>query len=239
MTAPAMDFETMFGKAEAKVNYDEVPANEKDYLEVPKEGDSLQVIANKMAAVAQVVQRGASVCVYTGFKRAAHQSMDAEATARMSFTEPECLQYDQWKGGMVMPVINWALAKEPVSSGKGAVKRFKLRAAAMNIIWKVDTMVPENAMWLTKRRTYMLPLVTAVTQVEAQKLNLVGGQEILSEMDMAEVQTIRKVVAAGIGRMNEIFAAMHKLSSAINAAKDTLQAREHSLKKDLPGYKPK
>jgi hypothetical protein len=64
------------------------------------------------------------------------------------------------------------------------------------------------------------------------------GQEVLTEMEVAEVHTIGEAVNIAAAKVSEVFAELKKLSRSINAAKVTLQAREHALKRKLPDYRP-
>ncbi|QJT73685.1 hypothetical protein [Botrytis cinerea mycovirus 3] len=239
MTTAAPDFATLFGGAQAPVNYNEAPQREADYLPVPDPTDDLQTIAKKITALSRVVERGASVAVHTGFRKAAHDTLDAEETAKLAMTPPELMQYEAWKKGAVMPSIDWTTHQADVPAGAGSEVRFARRAEAMNTIWKTELAGPRNAAWLTKSATYMLPVIIAVCKVEGARRDLTGGNKNMSEMDMAEVQTIHKVCAVAMDRMNVTFAALRKLSAEINAAKDILQAREHALKTGIEGYKPK
>ena len=227
MAAPPKSFDDMFGGQYYGVDYVTRPDPCDNPLFLPELDDSMDDVAKKLKALADVVTEGLSVAVFTGFQKAAHPTMDAEAFAVMGMTPAEKLQYYAWKAGAMMPSINWNTSVLPVPQGSGSVKRLRLRAEAMMIIWGQEGLGPEHASWIVTNMTYLIPLIVAVAKVEGAKRDLLGGQ---SEMDMAEVQTIHKAVAIASDRVNEEYLALRLLSKSINASSKILQAREHALK---------
>lgn len=223
-------FEEMFGPADDRVDYDDVPIKKDGFLPIPKSTDSLEVIAEKLTALSMVVQRGASVAVYTDFIPPALDSLDAETTAIMAMTPMEKMQYDAWKAGAIMPPIDWEKNQAAPPRGKDSANRFARRAKAMNIIWKTDLATERHVAWVVDHAVFMLPIIKAVCRVEGAKRNLrvrMGP----SEMDMAEIHRIFLINAITTDRVNEIKEAHLKLFEDIYNALEVLQARDDALKR--------
>lgn len=240
MTAPAPEtFDTLFGGGQAAVNFDQAAYVALPILPIPSEDDSLEVTARKLTQLAAVVEEGKSLAIRTGYRGSAHTTRDPIELAKQSMTPMELKQYEAWARGIRMPEVDWPHSREPVKGGDSTRKRFERRARAIGKIWKEEGITSENAMWLTMHRPYVLPLVIAVAKIEAAGMELMGGSNELTEMELAEVQTAHKVVAIATGNMNRVMEQMRRLTARINAAKETIQTREHALKRKIKKYKPK
>ncbi|QUP79400.1 hypothetical protein [Botryosphaeria dothidea bipartite mycovirus 1] len=231
------DFAAMFGGANENVDWQDDSGRAMPYLAVPEPTDDLETTARKLAALSQVVEQGKSLAVRTGFRKAAHQHRDPVDLAKLAMTPAERRQYEVWSAGVRMPDFDWGANRKEVPAGQGSQKRFEGRARAMGVIWGVDMATPENASWLTSNMNFALPLVIAVSKVEAARRELLGGGTELDEMELAEVQTAHKIVAVAMDNMNQVFARLRKISADINHSKDIIQAREHAIKSKMPHYK--
>nr|QGZ98416.1 hypothetical protein [Plasmopara viticola lesion associated bipartite mycovirus 1] len=228
-----------FGGSKANVNYDAQATSSGVPLEMPSSDDTLEAIEAKLAALARVVLDGNSVAVATGYTGAAHTVRDPVQLARMSMTPMEIDMLDAHNDGLSLPEIDWQRCVDEMPTGEKARQRMERRAAALRGIYQNPAIVAGNAVWFTKNHEFMLPLVIAIAKVQAASRELGGGQTELSEMEMAEVQTIHKANAIGLQVVNDMFRQLNAMVRKINSSKDTLQAREHALKDKMADRKPK
>ncbi|AGK89732.1 hypothetical protein [Cryphonectria parasitica bipartite mycovirus 1] len=232
-------FDDLFAGGQQQVDFSAPEGGIAAVLPVPDETDNLQTTARKLAALAAIVERGKSLAVHTGYAGAAHATRDPVDLAKTSMTPAEVKQYETWARGIRMPEFNFVTNREPLRGQEGARKRYERRARAMNKIWKTNVAVAENAMFVSIHLTYMVPLVAAVSKIEAAEMELVGGSNDLTEMELAEVQTAHKITSIASANMNSMMEQIRRLTSSINSSKEIIQAREHAIKRKIQGYKPK
>nr|QED43031.1 hypothetical protein [Podosphaera virus A] len=196
-------------------------------LPTPEPTDNLETINLKMNYLADVVKQGHSLAVRTGFAKAANPGCDPVSIARSSMDREELTQYDGWKAGKVnLPIVDWIVSRRPIIGGSKSQSRFEKRAAAMREIYNEPSIDAENAFWFTTEHTYALPLVKAIARIHGAQRNILGGQFSLTGMELAEVQTARKVVAIAMDNLN-------RMSRSINAASKIIQARELVVKSKI------
>ncbi|SZF03856.1 unnamed protein product [Blumeria hordei] len=147
--------------------------------------------------------------------------------------------YDAWTDGYAVPSYDWTECTKPIVGGPGAQARFERRAVAARKIWKNDTITSSNVAWIAANQVYMLPLIIAVGKVQGAEKNLVGGQTALTEMELAEVQTIHRVNAIATIVQNRCNAEINRFNRIINENKDEMKAREHSIKTKMPNHRPR
>jgi hypothetical protein len=87
--------------------------------------------------------------------------------------------------------------------------------------------------------TYAIPLVVAVSKVQAAERELRGGQKELTNMELAEVQTAHRIVAIASDNMNQAYQRLYQIARDINSSKKILQAREQAIKSKMANWKPK
>lgn len=232
-------FAERFGGSKANVDFEAMATQSGIPLEMPTPDDSLEAIESKLAALAKVVLEGKSVAVATGYGGAAHTTRDPEQLARMSMTPLEVEMMEAFHEGVALPQVDWARSSDELPTGEKARQRMERRAAALRGIYHTEAITPGNAVWFTKNQEYLLPLVIAIAKCQAATRELSGGQSELSEMEMAEVQTIHKANAVGLQVVNDMFRQLNAMVRKINSSKDTLQAREHALKDKMADRKPK
>lgn len=175
----------------------------------------------------------------TGYGGAAHTTRDPEQLARMSMTPLEVEMMEAFHEGVALPQVDWSRSSDELPTGEKARQRMERRAAALRGIYRTEAITPGNAVWFTKNQEYLLPLVIAIAKCQAATRELSGGQTELSEMEMAEVQTIHKANAVGLQVVNDMFRQLNAMVRKINSSKDTLQAREHAIKDKMADRKPK
>nr|UPO93688.1 coat protein [Metarhizium brunneum bipartite mycovirus 1] len=232
-------FAERFGGAKSNVDFTAGPSPAGQPLETPSVDDTLEAIEAKMAALARVVIEGRSVAVATGYTMASQATRDPEELAKSSMTPMELEQLAAWKEGVQLPPINWDECTEQPKGGEKALKRMEYRAAALRQLYGNKGVTAGNALWFTKNHEYILPLVVATAKIQGAVRELAGGQTELSELEMAEVQSIHKVNAVALQVVNDLFRQLNATVRKINASKDTLQAREHALKGKIAKWKPK
>ncbi|KAJ0427032.1 hypothetical protein BJY00DRAFT_307016 [Aspergillus carlsbadensis] len=107
-----------------------------------------------------------------------------------------------------LPDFNWEQNVAPVPEGAQSSKRFTQRAAAMDIVFGHQGTTPENAAWLTFNMASLLPLVKAVTKISNMERHYRENRskntslQGLKEMEIAEMETARRVVAAAERNLN-------------------------------------
>lgn len=156
----------------------------------------------------------------------------------MTFMEFE--QFEAWTSGVIMPPFDFETNKEILPGAAGNRERHERRARAMSKIWNVDNATAENSMYVSIYMTYMVPLLIAVSKVEAAESELEGvSDEGLSAIELKEIQIAHKIVAVATSNMNRVMEQMRKLTSSINSSKELIQARERNIKSKITGYKHK
>jgi hypothetical protein len=229
------DFDAMFGDMTHNPGYTDRPTSDAQLLPVPLPTDNLPTLVRKWEALAELVETGKSVAVYTGYKTAAQQVRDPEQLAKKNFTPLESKQYDAWKAGAIMNQPDWANCHGAAVTGTQATKRMTDRTNALRIIYRNDDITLENYAWVHTNMAYLLPLIVAVSKIQAAERELQGGQEELTPNELAEIQAIHKINAVAMKRINDIGQEINRLNRRGNAARETLQAREHAIKAKLQG----
>ncbi|KAH7308505.1 hypothetical protein B0I35DRAFT_342453, partial [Stachybotrys elegans] len=212
--------EDFIGGAGEEVDYSQPFGPGTTLLPMPDPQDNLDAIAQKMTALSNVVQRGKSLAVATGYKATTHQERDPVERAKRTMKPMELQQYDAWHRGARMPAFDFAANRKEIKGGEESVKRYTRRGHAMARIWSHEGASAENAMWLATEMAWANPLVIAV-----------------AKMELAEVQTARRAVAIATDQMNEINRLLKQKVRTINHAKEIIQAREHALKAKMPNYR--
>lgn len=229
---------------------------------IPEIDDDLETTAAKLKDLASVVQKGNSLALWTGLKAATPQPRsDAETNARMQMTPSERQVYDAWKEGKYqIPEFEWMGNVAVVPKGAQSLKKFEKRAIAMDIIWgwrplsqperedkgegegssasdSISTnarATPENASWLTFNMPATLPLIQAVVRVlNAEKQAQQNPHAGLSEMEIVEMETARKIVAAAERNRSRELERIRLLTRSISQNTEVMKARIQSLEKRL------
>ncbi|TQS34506.1 hypothetical protein Golomagni_05108 [Golovinomyces magnicellulatus] len=91
-------------------------------LPTPAPDDTLEVVAEKLGGLAQIVRTGKNVAIITGYKRTAFEERYPVAMGN------ELLQYDAWVSRYKMPKYDWENCVKPIVGGARAKSRFARRA---------------------------------------------------------------------------------------------------------------
>lgn len=107
-------------------------------LALPSPTDDLETSATKLAALADTVQQGNSLALFTGLQGVTPHTRDAETRARAQMPIEERQAYDGWKEGRYrLPVFDWERNVAAVPGGAASWKKFGQRAVSMDVIWGV------------------------------------------------------------------------------------------------------
>lgn len=225
-------------------------------LPVPSVNDDLETTAKKMKALARVVSDGNSLALFTGLQVASQHLSDPESIAVSQMTPDERVQYEAWQrsrknGPMKNPGdqdseetssrgekvpgvgFDWVKNVAPVPNGAQSLKKFTERAAAMDIIWDHQGATLENAAWLTFNQPAILPLIKAVCRVRTAERHRKNNREPslrgLTDMEAAEVETVRKIVSLAERNRTRELEKIRKLTRSITESVAVIKARVKAL----------
>ncbi|KAL2889159.1 hypothetical protein HOO65_030660 [Ceratocystis lukuohia] len=190
MAARLPNFNDLFAGASQEVDCSAPEDATLPILPIPNETDDLATATHKFEALAALVKSGKNLAVHTAYACTPYQTRDPAELAKLSMTPAQLKQFEAWRKGIKMPAFDWANFKEPVQDTNASRKRYEQRARAMNAIWKTTLATPENAMYVSMHMVYAVPLLVAVAKVESAQRALVGGSTGLTEMELAELQTL-------------------------------------------------
>ncbi|KAA8641903.1 hypothetical protein EYZ11_002169 [Aspergillus tanneri] len=224
-------------------------------LPVPETTDDLEVTCKKMQDLAKVVEEGNSLALYTGLKLASQQSRNPELIARTQLAPREREEYERWRemkdnrnrnsdGNnednqynniiMKLPDFDWDKNVAPVPQGSRSLKKFKQRAEAMAQIWDHQGVKPEHASWLTFNMTALLPLVKAVTKISNIERHLEEQNPGIcnrTDMEFAELETARNILAVAERNRAREMARIRKLMKSITESTTIMKTRIRALEK--------
>ncbi|KAK1144487.1 hypothetical protein N8T08_005360 [Aspergillus melleus] len=214
-------------------------------LPVPEDKDDLEATARKMEDLAKEVDNGNSLALYTGLKVASQRLRNPESIAKAHLAPHERWLYDSWRKSkdsrdntenvMRLPDFNWDKWVAPLPNGAQSLNRFRQRAEAMDRIWGHRGATPENASWLTFHLPSMLPLVKAVTKVSNLQTNNQPRERCgsvprgLTDMEVAELETARKVVAVAERNRCREMENVRRLNRSITESVAVMKSRVHTL----------
>ncbi|PWY91376.1 hypothetical protein BO94DRAFT_533510 [Aspergillus sclerotioniger CBS 115572] len=225
-------------------------------LPVPTETDDLEATYMKLEELARVVKQGNSLALFTGLKLATQKTRDPETVAKAHLSPQELQMYQAWKemraiqetledGGKIkydqdsqlvmrLPEFDWEENVAPVPQGAQSLKKFTQRAEAMDIIFDHQGATPEHASWLTSNMAIVLPLVKAVTKVSnigkhMENMNNDRHTRGLTDMEAAEVETVRKLVAIAGKNTNREMEKIHRWTRSIKESMMVIKARADAL----------
>jgi len=197
------------------------------FLPIPQNGDDLETTALKMQSLAHVLSSGHSLSVGPGHVSTPGQKQTAEEFARDRMTSPEMTQYDAWKMGIIqLPELGWY--NNRVQVAPEAMQTFSRRAIAMDIIWRRQGTVPENAAWLTINMSFLTPLVKAVTKIIGAEEHFQKNQR-LADRDIAEIRMLKRVNALAEGNVTRERERLRMLSDSIHKSQALLKKRVNDI----------
>lgn len=171
----------MVSRPIANVDYTSTTTRSETLLPTPDPADTLHTIAGKLLALAQVVEQGKSLAARTGFKETTQQERDPLLIARATMSPKEVTLFDDWVGEAVIPAMDCSACK---MTGPPRCVRYG----------QDDQIDASNAFWDASENHPINTLITAVARVHGAQKYLVDGQSELTEVELAELQTCRKIV---------------------------------------------
>nr|WMI40031.1 MAG: hypothetical protein [Rhizoctonia cerealis orthocurvulavirus] len=212
-----------------EVDFEQRPNRPEEVLPVPEEGDSLETLYRKADALAKIVEDGRSLAIYTGFKQTSLGSVDPVEAARRSFTAAEERLWDAWCEGSALPQPDWNQAPSNPRESDGKREQLAKWAHALNIIYKRTDLEGRHVTQFKKELEPLIPLVTAMMGVISAKRGLLSGTTKLTEMEMAEYQTARKIASTVSDETNKIMRAIKEATNRLHQRNQVLQERVRQL----------
>ncbi|KAH8726042.1 hypothetical protein GQ44DRAFT_826144 [Phaeosphaeriaceae sp. PMI808] len=205
-----------------------------DNLPIPQKGDSIAVLQRKMTALAEAVRRGQSVAFVTNYTASTNQERGAmeKAVAEMRIEELEAWTlYSQ--GKYPLPKIDWNASREPAPTSARPLRIAQRRAEALNRLYKTEKVDQGHSVWFTKNELVHLPLIKAMARVIGAERDLLGGQCALSAAQVADLQSINKILSVSGQILAE--SGRNTMSAAISSAQQVLSSQRNMLHKILGG----
>jgi hypothetical protein len=106
----------------------------------------------------------------------------------------------------------------------------------MDIVFGHQGATPENAVWLTYNMAPPLPLIKAVTNISNMERHLEENRsrnaslQGLSEMEIAEMETARRVVAAAERNLNRESERLRRMTRELSRSNDAIRTRVQEFK---------
>ncbi|AOG59237.1 hypothetical protein [Sclerotium hydrophilum virus 1] len=224
-----------FGGAGGPVDYTDRPAHDDEILPLPSPDDSFEVLVDKLERLAKVVRDNKSLALYTGFHATPGGAINPVDVAKRQFTTKEREQYAEWEAGSELPPFDWNRDRLPVAGKDGNPATLSKWAEALSILWDTKGADNGNVVWFKKSHPYLIPLVTAMVGVINARKGLTSGQAALSEMEMAEYQTARKIAAEATDNIRITMEAMRRPTERMSAHIQVIQERSRQLGNKIPG----
>ncbi|OIW24188.1 hypothetical protein CONLIGDRAFT_562713, partial [Coniochaeta ligniaria NRRL 30616] len=177
-------------------------------LPLPKSRDNLEVIADKIEALAQVVAAHQNLAIRTG-----RAGADAVTIAKRSMTREQKVMYETWEQGLRMPAMDWKKNRKPVPANASDSGLYWTFALGIDHIWDHVGTTAENAAYVVSTWPQSLSLILTI-----------------DAMEMAEMQTAREIIEVIEERLNHYSKLMRDYSCRITKAQQIISARANDIK---------
>ena len=195
-------------------------------LPMPKRDDGLKTLCQKMSDLRQILQKGASVAVATGLTKATgHGTTAVKEFARGIMSVTELTQYDDWKSGVRLSEFEPATSKEPMTVWEGSEKRLDQWVQGLRKMYEDQTLDRGNACWYAKHAPFLVPTIKAHLKLLHAHNAIPVQDRNLSPQELAECQTLRKVMAESNFAVQEFMRKVHGYTAEIDSANQTMLAR--------------
>ncbi|PVH98615.1 hypothetical protein DM02DRAFT_502577, partial [Periconia macrospinosa] len=172
------------------------PRSQAQDLLVPQKNDSIMILRQKMAALAEAVRCGRGMAAATNYAACPLQERDATKKAVAEMTPPERQAWDVYtQGRYPLPDVEWDTSREPPPTSTTPLRIARRRAEALNRLYRTDKAEPGHSVWFTENELAHLPLVKAMARVIGAERNLLGGQCTLSAEEIADLQSIDEILS--------------------------------------------
>jgi hypothetical protein len=203
-----------------------------DCLQIPQSDDSSTDIARKLTALTEAVRRGQSIAAVTNYAASMTQEREPMNIAVTEMTEQE---YEAWSlytaGKYPLPKIDWNSSRDPAPTSTKPLRIARRRAEALNRLYNTERADPGHSVWFTKHEIVHLPLVKAMARIIGAERNLVGGQYALNATQVADLQTINRILSVSTEILKE--SRGDPMSAKISSAQRVLGSQRDMLREML------
>ena len=203
-----------------------------DYLKIPQSEDSIADVARKLTALADAVCHGQSIAAATNYVASMTQKREPLDSAVIEMTERE---YEAWSlftsGKYPLPEIDWDSCCDPAPTSTKPLRIAHRRAEALNRLYNTEKAGPSHSVWFSNHNIVHLPLVKAMARIIGAERNLLGGQSALNATQMADLQTINKILSLSTEILKGSRGKL--ISVEISSAQRILGSQRDTLKEKL------
>ena len=205
-----------------------------DYLQIPQSEDSIADIARKLTALADAVRHGQSISAATKYVASLTQKREPLDSAITEMTGPEYRAWSHFSAGKYpLPEIDWDSCRDSAPTSTKPLRIAHRRAEALNRLYNTEKAGPSHSVWFSKHELVHLPLVKAMARIIGAERNLLGGQNALNATQVADLQTINKILSVS----TEILKSSRgkQISTEIASAQRILGSERDTLREKLAG----
>jgi len=203
-----------------------------DCLQIPQNNDSSADVARKLTALTEAVHRGQSIAAVTNYAASMTQEREPMNIAVTEMTEQE---YEAWSvytaGKYPLPKIDWNSSHDPAPTSTKPLRIACRRAEALNRLYNTERADPGHSVWFTKHEIVHLPLVKAMARIIGAERNLVGGQYALNATQVADLQTINRILSVSTEILKK--SGSDPMSAKISSAQRVLGFQRDKLREML------
>ena len=214
------------------------PESHTDYLQIPQNGDSIADVARKLTALADVVRHGQSIAAATKYVASMTQKREPLDSAVTEMTEQE---HEAWSlftsGKYPLPEVDWDSCRNPAPTSTKPLRIAYRRAEALNRLCNTKKAGPSHSVWFSKHKSVHLPLVKAMVRIVGAERNLLGGQNALNATQVADLQTINKILSVSTETLKSSRGKL--ISAEISFAQRILGSQRDTLRGKLAGNERK
>ena len=169
---------------------------DRSVLSVPQLGDSENEVLSKLMVILDVVHSGRSIAEATAYSVTPIQCSDAEKIARSQMPPREYEAWTTFNDGLWrLPELDWENNRLPPPTSTKPLKIARRRAEALNRLYQTDRAHAEHVVWITNKKIEIFPLIKAMARVIGAEINLVGGGNGWSAIQLADLQTINRILS--------------------------------------------
>lgn len=151
----------------------------------------------------------------------------------IAVTEMTEKEYEAWslytRSEYPLPEIDWNSNRDPPPTSTIPLRRARRRAEALNRLYHTKKADPGHSVWFTEHEILHLPLVKAMARIIGAEQNLLGGQYALNATQLADLQTINRILSVSDeilngSRGNSISAEISSAQRVLGSQRDMLRA---------------
>ncbi|EXJ86996.1 hypothetical protein A1O3_03953 [Capronia epimyces CBS 606.96] len=199
-------------------------------LAVPTADDTPSTLVAKLDQIQQCLDDGGGLAAATDYSRSTISSQSVAEIARSEMTPVEARCWEAYVNGTCrLPAIDWDVDRGETPTSKKGLQKAGRRAEALNRLYGSDRAEPCHAVWFAVNHPVVLQVVKAMARVIGAESR--SGQSEGVDSDLADLQTIRAVVATSMEALQRNPSAFKPHTKDINKRLHLL--REHQRKIQL------